>query len=110
MPIAMVLTRNVRGFCSWVDGFPSRCLACGTLSGRRLSRGERVFRCVSCSTEQDRDVDAARNILVAGLRAGQLGGDIPACWKEEEQRSVRSVTTGALRFGTEQYRDDPRAV
>ena len=82
-----------------------RCSVCGILPERRLSQSERVFRCPSCSHEQDRDVNAARNILLAGVSAGQPGGDVPVCRKEAEQRSARSATTGALRHDTERYWD-----
>ena len=69
----------------------------------KLNSSTHSALCPSCSQEQDRDVNAARNILWAGLSVGQPGGDIPACRKEEEQRSARSATTGALRYDTEQY-------
>ena len=110
-----LLTYKAEEAGGWVRKVPARftsqrCSACGTLPERRLLLDERVFRCPSCSFEEDRDVNAARNILMAGVSAGQPGGDVPACRKEEEQRSARSATTGAHRYDTEQYRDGRRAA
>ena len=109
-----LLTYKAEEAGGWVAKVPApytsqRCSACGTLPDGRLLRGERVFRCPSCSIEEDRDVNAARNILLAGVCAGQPGGDIPACRKEEEERSARS-STGAHRYDTEQYQDGRRAA
>ncbi|MFF5213434.1 RNA-guided endonuclease InsQ/TnpB family protein [Streptosporangium sp. NPDC000396] len=52
--------------------FPSskRCSACGHLKAA-LPLGERVFRCDACPLVLDRDVNAARNILAAGLAERQ---------------------------------------
>ena len=106
--VVRLLTYKAEEAGGWVTKGPApytsqRCSACGTLPEGRLSQDERVFRCPSCSHEQDRDVNAARNILMAGLRADRPGGDIPACRKEAEQQGVRSATIGALGYGTEQY-------
>ena len=53
------------------------CSACGHLLAE-LSLGTRTWRCPSCGTRHDRDVNAARNILAAGLAAG-AGNGADAC-------------------------------
>ncbi|HVH16341.1 MAG TPA: transposase [Candidatus Angelobacter sp.] len=52
-------------------GTSSRCSVCGD----RLvfSKQSRTLHCPTCSIDFDRDVNAARNILNAGLRFGLLG-------------------------------------
>jgi transposase len=42
------------------------CSACGCLLAR-LSLSTRTWRCRSCGTRHDRDINAAKNILAAGL-------------------------------------------
>ena len=39
------------------------CCACGTVTLGRMDLAQRVFRCPSCGTELDRDLNAARNLL-----------------------------------------------
>ena len=57
------------------------CSACGHLLAA-LALGTRTWRCPSCGTGHDRDINAAKNILAAGLAAGAgdgadaCGGDI----------------------------------
>ena len=55
-------------------------------------------------------MNAARNFLLAGVSAGQPGGDVAVCREEAEQQSVRSGTTGAHRHDTEQYQVCRRAA
>lgn len=43
-----------------------RCSACGHISADNW-RSQAQFKCTSCGFEIDADVDAARNILAAGL-------------------------------------------
>jgi putative transposase len=49
------------------------CSACGHLLAS-LSLGTRVWVCLACGARHDRDVNAAKNILAAGLAAA-AGGD-----------------------------------
>jgi len=53
------------------------CSACGHLLGQ-LSLSTRMWRCPSCGTRHDRDINAAKNILAAGLAAG-AGNGTDAC-------------------------------
>ncbi|MEV0615977.1 RNA-guided endonuclease TnpB family protein [Nonomuraea sp. NPDC050404] len=51
------------------------CSACGHLLAE-LALGTRTWQCPSCGTRHDRDVNAAKNILAAGLAATACGGDV----------------------------------
>jgi putative transposase len=51
------------------------CSACGYLLAE-LSLSTRAWRCPSCRTLHDRDVNAAKNILAAGLAVSACGGDV----------------------------------
>ncbi|WP_433496527.1 RNA-guided endonuclease InsQ/TnpB family protein [Sphaerimonospora sp. CA-214678] len=57
--------------------FPSSktCSACGHLLAR-LSLDIRTWQCPACGTRHDRDVNAAKNILAAGLAVSACGGDV----------------------------------
>jgi putative transposase len=51
------------------------CSACGHLLAE-LSLSTRHWRCPSCGARHDRDINAAKNILAAGLAVAACGGDI----------------------------------
>jgi putative transposase len=51
------------------------CSACGHLLAQ-LSLSTRHWRCPSCGTRHDRDANAAKNILAAGLAVAACGGDV----------------------------------
>jgi len=51
------------------------CSACGFLLDL-LSLGTRHWTCPSCGARHDRDINAAKNILAAGLAVTACGGDI----------------------------------
>ncbi len=51
------------------------CSACGHLLAE-LSLSMRHWRCPSCGARHDRDSNAAKNILAAGLAVSACGGDI----------------------------------
>jgi putative transposase len=51
------------------------CSACGHLLAE-LSLSMRHWRCPSCGTRHDRDTNAAKNILAAGLAVAACGGDV----------------------------------
>ena len=51
------------------------CSACGHLLAA-LSLGARHWTCPGCGARHDRDINAARNILAAGLAADACGGGI----------------------------------
>jgi putative transposase len=51
------------------------CSACGHLLAE-LSLSARAWQCPSCGTRHDRDVNAAKNILAAGLAVTACGADV----------------------------------
>jgi len=51
------------------------CSACGHLLAE-LSLGTRYWTCPACGTHHDRDVNAAQNILAAGLAVTACGGGV----------------------------------
>jgi putative transposase len=51
------------------------CSACGHLLAE-LSLSTRAWCCPSCRTLHDRDINAAKNILAAGLAVSACGGDV----------------------------------
>jgi putative transposase len=51
------------------------CSACGLLLAA-LPLGTRCWTCPGCGTRHDRDINAAKNILAAGLAADACGGDV----------------------------------
>jgi len=51
------------------------CSACGHLLAS-LSLSTRAWQCPSCGTRHDRDVNAAKNILAAGLAVSACGADV----------------------------------
>ncbi|MFG2030051.1 RNA-guided endonuclease InsQ/TnpB family protein [Streptomyces sp. NPDC048825] len=57
--------------------FPSSklCSACGTLQ-ENMPLGVRTWTCDSCGTAHDRDVNAAKNLLAAGLAASVCGAGV----------------------------------
>lgn len=69
--------------------FPSSklCGNCGTVRGR-LPLNVREWTCDSCGTVHDRDVNASRNILAAGLAASACGDGVRP--QRESSRTGRS--------------------
>jgi putative transposase len=66
--------RTVAAVDRW---YPSSktCSTCGCLLSS-LSLGTRHWTCPDCGTLHDRDINAAKNILAAGLAATACGGDV----------------------------------
>ncbi|GHE28106.1 transposase [Streptosporangium violaceochromogenes] len=73
------------------------CSACGHLLAG-LSLSTRTWQCPSCGTRHDRDVNAAKNILAAGLAVSACGGDVRHSGSSRVQSPVkqepRRVTAG----------------
>ena len=69
------------------------CSACGFLLAQ-LSLGTRQWACPACGTRHDRDLNAAKNILAAGLAAAaQTGGD--ACGADVRHGEATPAQTAA---------------
>jgi putative transposase len=73
------------------------CSACGHLLAE-LSLKTRTWQCPSCGTRHDRDVNAAKNILAAGLAVTACGADVRHSGSSRVQPAVkqepRPVTAG----------------
>ncbi|AGP51634.1 transposase IS605 [Streptomyces rapamycinicus NRRL 5491] len=70
--------------------FPSSklCSVCGTLQ-KRMPLGVRTWTC-ACGTTHDRDVNAAKNLLAAGLAVSACGAGVRP--QRESSRTGQSVT------------------
>lgn len=80
------------------------CSSCGSLNGPRGVNGlvVRRWRCVDCGAVHDRDVNAARNILLAGSRCGPPSAGTsssPASASRVRHPHRCEIGTGALRVG-----------
>ncbi|MXW11508.1 MAG: IS200/IS605 family element transposase accessory protein TnpB [Synechococcus sp. SB0662_bin_45] len=64
---AEIYGREVKIISRW-EPTSQTCSACGHRDGKK-SLSVRAWRCSACGAEHDRDVNAARNILAAGLAA-----------------------------------------
>ena len=62
------------------------CSACGHLLAA-LTLSTRVWQCPACGTRHDRDINAARNILAAGLAVTACGADV----RHSETTPMRSA-------------------
>ena len=93
------LTRQLEYKCGWygrefvkVDRwYPSSktCSGCGLVRDR-LDLSTRRWRCEGCGTEHDRDHNAAKNILAAGLA-------VSACGPGVSQRILRNAVQSGLK-------------
>ncbi|WP_371100671.1 RNA-guided endonuclease InsQ/TnpB family protein [Streptomyces sp. PU_AKi4] len=79
--------------------FPSSrlCSTCGTLRGQ-MPLGVRAWTCESCGAVHDRDVNAARNLLAAGLAVSVCGAGV---------RPQRSTPSGPSALKQKPSRREP---
>jgi putative transposase len=70
------------------------CSACGYLLVG-LSLGTRQWTCPACGTRHDRDINAARNILAAGLAVTACGGDVRRAGATQAQPPLKQETQRA---------------
>jgi putative transposase len=70
------------------------CSTCGLLLAS-LSLGTRTWACPACGTRHDRDINAAKNILAAGLAADACGADIRHGGATPVPSAVKQETLGA---------------
>jgi putative transposase len=77
------------------------CSACGHLLAK-LNLSTRTWQCPSCGTPHDRDVNAAKNILAAGLAVTACGGDVrhpePARMRSPVKQEPQPVKVGIPRL------------
>jgi putative transposase len=74
-----------------VDRWYPSSKTCSTCGHRlaSLSLGTRHWTCPECGTLHDRDINAARNILAAGLAATACGGDVSRAGTTRPQPPVK---------------------
>ncbi len=77
------------------------CSVCGHLLAK-LNLSTRTWQCPSCRTLHDRDVNAAKNILAAGLAVTACGGDVrhpePARMQSPVKQEPQPVRVGIPRL------------
>jgi putative transposase len=70
------------------------CSGCGHLLAA-LSLSTRTWQCPSCRTPHDRDINAAKNILAAGLAVTACGGDVRRSGATPARSPVKQETQPA---------------
>jgi putative transposase len=70
------------------------CSACGHLLAE-LNLGTRTWACPGCGTRHDRDHNAAKNILAAGLAVSACGADVRPQGTSLRQLAVKQELSGA---------------
>jgi len=71
--------------------FPSSqlCFSCG--NKQKMSQDKRTYVCPSCGCEEDRDVNASRNILREGLKDKRVPTEYRELKPQESRTSILSI-------------------
>ncbi|WP_100444842.1 RNA-guided endonuclease InsQ/TnpB family protein, partial [Glycomyces xiaoerkulensis] len=75
------------------------CSACGTMKPA-MPLAQRVFECAACGHREDRDVNAAKNILAAGLAVAACGAGVRPQRKPPGGQSATKQETQPATAGT----------
>ena len=54
----------------------------------KLTLKDRWYYCVRCGYTEDRDVNAAKNILLKGYGLFDPGGNFPECGQKADERAI----------------------
>jgi putative transposase len=86
--------RRRSGRCVLVNarGTTQECSRCGTIPSVPLTLGDRVYTCATCGMVEDRDVNAARNILSRSRAI--VGEGIPEVTPAERRRTSAKTRKG----------------
>ena len=90
---ASLLTYKAEEAGGWVRKVPphhtsQQCSACGAMPEEKLTLADRTYECGACGHTEDRDVNAAKNILQVGLALHPPGGASPGAPGGGRQRTA----------------------
>ena len=91
--LVRLLTYKAEEAGGWVRKVPphhtsQKCANCRASPAEKLTLAIRTYECAACGYTEDRDVNAAKNVLADGLELDRPGGVPPARRKEEEEHGA----------------------